>query len=283
MNPTENPTYNRTLTITLALTSFLLLNANKQSRAPYGKFGGHKSVGVSLDPRLGWFLMELPASISFLYHFYIGRKLKLEKERKETNLEKKMEGPSGYMPKILFFLWCRHYFNRGFYFPLTIRVAQGSKQSFALYNSLIGAIFLSAHGYLNARMFSQYGTWFTNDWLRNPRFIIGLIIYEIGFWITVHSEHVMKNLRPANGIISEAERYKIPVGGMFNYVTNASYLGELTAWLGFVILTSSPSALPVFLISLANLVPRSFEQHKWYLKKFPNYPKDRKVLIPFLL
>lgn len=108
-------------------------------------------------------------------------------------------------------------------------------------------------------------------------------MYELGFWITVHSEYVMRNLRPADGVVSAAERYKIPMDGMYKYVTNAPYFGELLAWSGFALLTSSPSALPVLFISLANLVPRAFEQHKWYLKKFPDYPKDRKVLVPFLL
>jgi protein-S-isoprenylcysteine O-methyltransferase Ste14 len=74
-----------------------------------------------------------------------------------------------------------------------------------------------------------------------------------------------------------------PYGGMFNYVTSPQYLGEITAWTGFLLLTSSPTALPVLLITLANLVPRAFENHKWYLEKFKGaYPADRTALIPFL-
>lgn len=225
--------------------------------------------------------MELPATLSFLYNFYQGRKNKAEKEAK--NPKEKAKGPSGLTPKILFILWCIHYGNRGWYFPLNIRVAIGTKQSFAVYNSFIGAVFLGVHGYLNGRMFSELGEKYTDDWLKDPRFLIGLLIYEIGFAITVHSESIMRNLRPLNGIVTEAERYKIPYGGMYKYVTNAPYLGELIAWTGWVILSWSPSTLPALLISLANLVPRALEQHKWYQKKFPNYPKDRFALIPYVL
>ena len=40
-------------------------------RTPYGRFAD-ESFGVSLDPRLGWFLMELPAPLSFVYFFVQG-------------------------------------------------------------------------------------------------------------------------------------------------------------------------------------------------------------------
>ena len=283
MNFTGDSSYDRVLTGAIAMTALMLSQAKHQAKAEYGKYGGRASAGVSLDPRLGWFLMELPASVAFLYSFHRGRKRKQARERAETDLAKKTQGPSGWMPYFLLALWCRHYANRGFLFPLSLRVAKGSKQSFALYNSLIGACFVGVHGYLNGRMFSELGTRYTDAWFRDPRFIVGWLLYEAGFWATVHSEHVMRNLRPLDGVVSEAERYKIPYGGLYEYVTNAPYLGELGAWLGFLVMTWSPSAVPVFLISLANLVPRALEQHKWYLKKFPSYPKDRTALIPFVL
>jgi 3-oxo-5-alpha-steroid 4-dehydrogenase 1 len=37
------------------------------------------------------------------------------------------------------------------------------------------------------------------------------------------------------------------------------------------------------LITIANLVPRAFQTHRWYREKFPDYPSERRVLIPFLL
>mmetsp|Transcript_27296 Transcript_27296/g.43876 ORF Transcript_27296/g.43876 Transcript_27296/m.43876 type:complete len:239 (+) Transcript_27296:138-854(+) len=237
------------------------------SKAPYGRFGKSNKL-VSLDPRLGWWLMELPATVCFLYGFF-------KKENKEKKNNYKVR-------TVLFLLWMRHYANRGWYFPLTIRVAQGGTNSFALFNSLVGAVFVGIHGYLNGRMFSDVGN-YTNAWLKDPRFLLGLLLYETGFWTTLHSESVLRNLRPANKVIPSGERYKIPYGGMFKYVTNPQYLGEITAWCGFLILTWSPTALPVVLITLANLVPRSFENHKWYLEKFKDYPADRKAIIPFVI
>jgi 3-oxo-5-alpha-steroid 4-dehydrogenase 1 len=282
MEYTGDRTYDRVLTGTLGMTSLMLSLAKYQAKAEYGKYGGRGS-GVSLDPKLGWWLMELPATLSFLTFFWRGRSAKVRAEREERDLDKKKRGPSGWTPKVLFLVWCLHYGNRGWFFPLNIRVAKGTKQSFALYNSLIGALFLAAHGYLNGRMFSELGTKYTDAWLRDPRFLIGFLVWASGYAVTVHSESIMRNLRPADGIVSAADRYKIPTGGMYEYVTNAPYLGELTAWLGFNIMTWSPSTLPALFISLANLVPRALEQHKWYLRKFPDYPKNRKALVPFLL
>jgi 3-oxo-5-alpha-steroid 4-dehydrogenase 1 len=39
----------------------------------------------------------------------------------------------------------------------------------------------------------------------------------------------------------------------------------------------------IFLISAGNLVPRAFQTHKWYREKFPDYPAERKVIIPHVL
>src|SRR4051812_25601543 len=39
--------------------------------SPYGRFGSQK-YGVSVGPRLGWFLMELPSTLSFLWFYTHG-------------------------------------------------------------------------------------------------------------------------------------------------------------------------------------------------------------------
>jgi 3-oxo-5-alpha-steroid 4-dehydrogenase 1 len=37
------------------------------------------------------------------------------------------------------------------------------------------------------------------------------------------------------------------------------------------------------MMTMANLVPRALATHAWYQKTFPNYPKERKAIFPFLL
>jgi hypothetical protein len=44
--------------------------------------------------------------------------------------------------------------------------------------------------------------------------------------------------------------------------------------------------LPAFSFALwtaVNLIPRALDHHRWYLKTFPDYPKERKAVIPFLV
>jgi 3-oxo-5-alpha-steroid 4-dehydrogenase 1 len=36
------------------------------------------------------------------------------------------------------------------------------------------------------------------------------------------------------------------------------------------------------LYTAANVGPRALVNHRWYRERFPDYPKQRKALIPFL-
>jgi 3-oxo-5-alpha-steroid 4-dehydrogenase 1 len=235
--------------------------------SPYGKLqaGGLIPGSLSLNPRLGWFLMELPATLSFSYFFFTS--------------------PRRHDPTALFFaaLWYLHYGNRGFYFPFTIRVSPDAKANFSFLVIIAGWMFTSMHGYLSANWYGRVGMHLDHNWFRQPQFLIGLIGYQLSFWITIQSEHIQRNLRSLKPKVDEP-RYKIPRGGMFEYITNPTYFFELTGWLCFAIMTSNPGGFLVFVVSCINLIPRAFQQHDWYLKTFgEDYPKNRKILIPFIL
>ena len=69
---------------------------------------------------------------------------------------------------------------------------------------------------------------------------------------------------------------------IFVLVVSGNYLGELFEWIGWSILTWSFAGLFFFLWTAANLVPRAYSHHKWYIAKFPDYPKNRKAIFPFI-
>lgn len=50
-----------------------------------------------------------------------------------------------------------------------------------------------------SRRFTEHGKHLTKKWLRDPRFIIGLLVYEAGFWLTIHSEVRLKEGPLASG------------------------------------------------------------------------------------
>jgi hypothetical protein len=53
-------------------------------------------------------------------------------------------------------------------------------------------------------------------------------------------------------------------------------------WLGWAIMTWSFAGLVFFFWTVANLLPRAISNHKWYKKEFPEYPSERKAIIPYL-
>ena len=233
-------------------------------RAPYGRFAS-ASWGVSLSPKWGWFLMELPATLSFVVFFFAGQNC------------------TQAVPLFFLGVWVLHYGNRGFLFPLLMRVPKGAKGSFSLMVVVAGWLVTTLHGYLNAVFISHLGTHFTLDWFGDPRFLIGMSIYAIGFTLNIQSDAILRNLRSREEVARGEKVYRIPQGGLFRYVTNPSYFSELLSFAGFAIATWSLGAVFVLLVSAANLIPRAFQVHRWYREKFPDYPADRKVLIPFVV
>ncbi|MBW2377655.1 MAG: 3-oxo-5-alpha-steroid 4-dehydrogenase, partial [Deltaproteobacteria bacterium] len=117
----------------------------------------------------------------------------------------------------------------------------------------------------------------------DPRFIFGITLYYGSLVLNIRSDAIIRNLRSVEEIEHGDKVYRIPRGGLFRYVTNPSYLTEITAFTGFAIATWSLGATFILLITIANLVPRAFQTHRWYKEKFPDYPRERRVLIPFVL
>jgi 3-oxo-5-alpha-steroid 4-dehydrogenase 1 len=231
--------------------------------SPYGRFAS-ASYGVEMDPRIGWFLMEIMATVSFIY-FYI-------------------QGPNANHPVPMIFagLFLIHYANRGFYFPFNIRVHNGAKTSFSWLVVASGVLVTSLHGYLNAQWYSRFAEFLDWEWLSSPTCIAGLVIYEVGFWATIRCEYIMRHLRDGDGDSAPIVRYKIPQGFLFEYITSPQYFTELVAFFGWAVMTWSPAGAVIFCISFANLVPRAVQSQAWYRQKFDNYPPERKILIPFV-
>lgn len=240
----------------LAAVGSLFINS------PYGRFASN-TYGMELDPRFGWWLMEIMATVSFIYHY--------------------IRGPRAFdtVPMIFACLYLLHYANRGWYFPLSLRVHPGAKSSFSILVVASGVVVTSLHGYLNAKWYSEKCDFLNWDWMLSPSCVLGLLLYQVSFWSTVRCEHIIRQLR--NGDCTNANRYKIPRGFLFEYVSSPQYLTELAGFLGWTIMTLNPAGLVILFISMANLIPRALSTHKWYQSKFEDYPSDRRALIPFVL
>jgi len=222
--------------------------------APYGQHI-RKGWGPNLNNKLGWFIMEIPTVVIFLIIYFLG-------ERK-TDL----------ISIVFLLIWMLHYGQRTFIFPLLIRAKQPMPVSIISF----GMMFNGINTYLQARWIYTLSEPYSDDWIISPFFIAGLSIFLLGFIINLHSDRIIRNLRKPG----ETE-YRIPYGGMFRWVSSPTYLGEITEWAGWAVLTLSFPGLIFVFWTFANLAPRALSHHKWYLETFPEYPKDRKALIPFI-
>ena len=222
--------------------------------APYGRHG-RGGWGPEVNQRLGWVLMELPACVLWLAIFFMG----------EHALE--------VAPLVLMSLWQAHYINRTFIFPLRIK-AEGKTTPFSIV--LTAVVFNSLNAYINARWVSQLGH-YDGSWLFDVRFIVGALLFALGFAINQHADWVLMNLRKPG-----ETGYKIPRGGLYTYITCPNYFGEVLEWTGFAIASWSLPGLAFALYTFANLAPRARDHHRWYKQKFSDYPSERRVLIPFV-
>ena len=262
---TGNTTFDTVLTIGFVFAALTIIGGAFMPQTPYGRFGTDK-WGMALNPKFGWWLMEIPATVVFVWFYLQGPR--------STEL----------VPMILAAVWLIHYANRGWFFPLSIRVAPGRKSTFSISIVLSGMFVTAIHGYMNATWFNQYAPHLNSAWLSDPRFWIGLLVYYCGFALILHSEWVVRNLRdPAKLAAGTESDYKIPYGGGYRFVSSPTYLGELTAWTGFSIMTWGLPGLVILLISAGNLIPRAIATQRWYRDKFADYPSGRKAIFPYVL
>ena len=244
--------YNYTLVPWGVFGLFIFFTLLKFS-APYGKFNSN-SWGPSISFKWGWIIQEITSPIVFSYFFLTG----------DLNLK--------LFSWVFFFLWNLHYFNRSIIFP--VRQIQTSTCPLVI---VVSAIFFNiVNGFINGYYFGSIASY---EWsyINELNLIIGLIIFFGGAVINFKSDNILIRIK------KKYNTYKIPNGFLYNYVSCPNYLGEIIQWLGFFIMTGSIPALLFLLWTIFNLVPRSISNHRWYLNNFPDYPKNRKAIIPFIL
>lgn len=224
--------------------------------APYGRHG-RAGWGPLIHARLGWVLMECPTVLVFTGVF-------LASTRAD--------------PVSLVFLamWLGHYLYRSFVFPFLMK--DPGRMPILILGS--GIFFNLINAGINSRYLYAYAPVYETYWLFDLRFVLGAGLFVTGFLIHVHSDHVLRGLRRPD---DPPKTYRVPEAGLFRLVSAPNYFGEMLQWAGFALATWSLPALAFFLWTVANLAPRALANHRWYHERFPEYPKTRKALIPFVV
>lgn len=172
---------------------------------------------------------------------------------------------------ILYSMWLSHYLHRGIIHPWIMR-----------YSSLktpvgisLGALFPNLlYSFLNADWIGSAD--FDENYFKDLRFVIGVIFFVAGYVINRYADFLLRGLRAKGD-----SKYYIPNGFLFDLISCPNYFGEMLEWFGWAIATWSVAGAVWLLFSSATFLPRATDNHKWYTKKFADYPKDRKALIPF--
>lgn len=222
---------------------------------PYGRHV-KDTWGPLVNSRLGWVLMELPVVVVFSWLFFTG------------------DAPKT-LPVYLFYsLFMLHYIQRIFIFPLLLK---GRNKKMPLTIILLAVVFNLFNGFFNGYWFG-YLSKYSMNWLTDWRFILGVVLFFTGMVINISSDQKLIHLRKGG-----KTGYYIPYGGLFRYISSPNLFGEIIEWLGWALMSWCLPAFSFALWTMANLVPRAKDHHRWYHKRFENYPKERKAVIPFLI
>jgi len=221
--------------------------------APYGKFG-RKGWGPCIPAKYAWFIMEMPAFLVILLYFINSK------------------GWSNLVLIIFILIWQSHYFYRTFVYPF---IMGGKEKPYPLLLVLFAILFNTLNGAVNGYYIFEAGK-YGMEWISNPLFVLGLLLFVGGYTINKQSDSILKNLR------KQSSTYQIPQGGFFRWVSNPHYFGEIMQWLGWAVLTWSWAGFAFACFTFANLVPRAVAAHRWYKDRFMDYPKERKAVIPFI-
>lgn len=237
--------------IGLAVVTFLFLF---KTIAPFGRHSNEK-MGPMIPNRFGWIFMESPSIWWFGLFFFMGA------NEKST------------ITWILFSVWMIHYLHRTLVFPFRTKT-RGKKMPLLI--AVSAFFFQLINGFIVGYSIGSFET-YLNDWILDPRFISGISIFFIGLVVNHWSDAKLIALRKPG-----ETNYKIPRGGLFKYISCPNFFGEILEWTGFALMCWSLAAFSFALWTAANLVPRAWAHHKWYKENFPDYPKERRAVIPGL-
>jgi 3-oxo-5-alpha-steroid 4-dehydrogenase 1 len=235
--------------------AILILPVLLKITAPYGRYT-RKGWGLMINNTAGWIIMELPSPVCFAVTFFM------------------FDNPKSSVNYVMLSFWMIHYINRSIIYPLRY---PNKKKQMPLSIAFNAIIFNLVNGSINGYFFGNICPVYPEGYFLQWNFIAGIAMFIGGFIINVYSDNILLNLRKPG----ETD-YKIPQKGLFKYVSAPNYFGEIVEWIGFAVASWSLPALSFAVWTIANLAPRAISNHKWYLDKFSDYPKNRKALIPFI-
>ena len=139
--------------------------------------------------------------------------------------------------------------------------------------------------------------WFNPLLISSPTWT-HLIATAVFLWASYHHHitfRILASLRQEDknaNIIQDTKhkfqtspKYQIPHGDWFSHVSCPNYLAEIILYgcLAVILGPYNASGLLLFLWVAINQTIMAVMYHAWYKEKFPEYPKERKAVLPWFL
>jgi hypothetical protein len=144
-------------------------------------------LNVQVGPKVGWFLMEVPALLWVLYFVWA---------KGEADL---------------ILLYGMHYVNRSVVYPLRML----STRPMGIEVVLSALFFNLCNGYLQGLAYLQG---YPSSSLQR---VLGVALFTAGMLINIDSDERLRLLK------KDSQEYKVPTGGCFGFVSAANYFGEI--------------------------------------------------------
>ncbi|KAE8597617.1 hypothetical protein XENTR_v10016533 [Xenopus tropicalis] len=170
------------LAMFMALMGLVSYVSLQYIRMPYGRYAD-SAFGPPVPVRLAWFVQEVP-SLSVSLFFYL--------RQTEFSIAN----------QVLMGAFICHYTQRTLIFPFLIR--GGKPTPFASF--ALAFIFCCYNGYLQSSYLCSHAA-YASDWIHDPRFITGIMLFFCGMFINIYSDRILRNLRKPGEM-----GYKIPKG-----------------------------------------------------------------------
>ncbi|KAL3994897.1 3-oxo-5-alpha-steroid 4-dehydrogenase family protein [Acanthocheilonema viteae] len=137
--------------------------------------------------------------------------------------------------------------------------------------------------------FAAFVSYFINHPLYTPPYfgfvqiaigLIGFVICEFG---NLSTHLLLRNLRPPGTKVRKIPMPNAnPMTLMFNFVSCPNYTYEVGSWFWFSCMTQSLPALIFTFAGFYQMAIWAKGKHRNYMREFPNYPKHRQAIIPFI-
>ena len=192
---------------------------------------------------------------------------------------------------VFYCLFTIHYIHRGIIYPFYALCGRYCSGKMALFYPLVTFVANLLYHYINADFIGT--ACYLPGYYYDPRFVIGVVLFVLGFVINVSHDVYIGILRvwkkrqgeedSKDTVTGDNERlYYLPQCGLYKIVMNPNYVGEGLEWFGWTIATWSLSGLVWWMFVMATFIPRARHNLKWYKRHFDDFPKYRKGLIPFI-